>query len=191
MPGSSAASRELTSLVEAARAHDDAAWTELIARFERMLRMIVRSYRLNDADIDDVLQTVWLRLHEHLGRLRDPNAVAGWLATTARRESLRMLQMHTREVLTDDCELLETVCLDGPDAELLATERYDVLQRALDTLPTRQRRLMVLLASAPADYREISATLHMPLGSIGPTRARSLTRLGRHRELRALHLAAG
>jgi RNA polymerase sigma factor (sigma-70 family) len=188
---SSLADRELASLVEGARANDGAAWAELIGRLDRMARKIARSYRLQEADVDDVLQTVWLRLHEHLGRLRDPNAVAGWLATTTRRESLRVLQMHTREQLTDDPELLESVDRDRPDSVLLAAERDDVLRRALGTLPPHQRRLMVLLAAAPDDYRQISERLNMPIGSIGPTRARSLTRLGRHRELRALHLAAG
>jgi RNA polymerase sigma factor (sigma-70 family) len=187
----SSTDRELASLMEAVRANDNNAWADLMRRFERMMRSVARSYRLNEADVDDVLQTVWLRLHEHLDRLRNPNAVAGWLATTTRRESLRLLQMRTREQLTDDAELLESVDLDRPDAKLLAAERNDVLQRALETLPTHQRRLMVLLVTAPADYRQISATLDMPIGSIGPTRARSLTRLGRHRELQELHRVAG
>jgi RNA polymerase sigma factor (sigma-70 family) len=187
----SSTDRELASLMEAVRANDNNAWADLMRRFERMMRSVARSYRLNEADVDDVLQTVWLRLHEHLDRLRNPNAVAGWLATTTRRESLRLLQMRTREQLTDDAELLESVDLDRPDAKLLAAERNDVLQRALETLPAHQRRLMVLLVTAPADYRQISATLDMPIGSIGPTRARSLTRLGRHRELQELHRVAG
>jgi RNA polymerase sigma factor (sigma-70 family) len=187
---SPSADRELASLMEAVRANDNNAWADLMRRFERMMRAVARSYRLNEADVDDVLQTVWLRLHEHIDRLRNPNAVAGWLATTTRRESLRLLQRRTREQLTDDAELLEAVDLDRPDAKLLAAERNDVLQRALETLPVHQRRLMVLLVTAPVDYRQISAKLDMPIGSIGPTRARSLTRLGRHRELRELHCAA-
>jgi RNA polymerase sigma factor (sigma-70 family) len=187
---SPSADRELASLMEAVRANDNNAWADLTRRFERMMRAVARSYRLNEADADDVLQTVWLRLHEHIDRLRNPNAVAGWLATTTRRESLRLLQMRTREQLTDDAELLEAVDLDRPDAKLLAAERNDVLQRALETLPAHQRRLMVLLVTAPVDYRQISAKLDMPIGSIGPTRARSLTRLGRHRELYELHRAA-
>jgi RNA polymerase sigma factor (sigma-70 family) len=188
---SPSADRDLASLMEAVRANDNGAWADLTRRFERMMRSVARSYRLNEADVDDVLQTVWLRLHEHIDRLRNPSAVAGWLATTTRRESLRLLQMRTREQLTDDAELLESVDLDRPDAKLLAAERNDVLQRALETLPAHQRRLMVLLVTAPADYRQISATLDIPIGSIGPTRARSLTRLGRHRELCELHRAAG
>ena len=176
--------------MQATRANDDAAWAQLVGRFEGMLRTIARSYRLSPADVDDVLQTVWLRLHQKLDVIRDPNAIAGWLATTTRRESLRVLQLHVREQLTDDPELLEGADFERPDAELLASERRDVLRRALGTLPTHQRRLMVLIASAPAaDYGKISATLDMPIGSIGPTRARSLARLERHPELRELHLA--
>ncbi len=182
--------RELASLVQAALANDNAAWADLVGRFDGMLRTIARSYRLSPADVDDVLQTICLRLHQQLDRLRAPNAIAGWLATSIRRESLRVLQTHVREQLTDDTELLEGAEVGRPDTELLAAERNDVLQRALDTLPAHQRRLMVLLSTAPEDYRKISAALDMPTGSIGPTRARGLARLERHPELRELHLAS-
>jgi RNA polymerase sigma factor (sigma-70 family) len=184
------AERKLESLVQATRANDNVAWSELVGRFDGMLRSVARSYRLCPADVDDVLQTVWLRLYQQLDRLREPNAIAGWLATTTRRESLRVLQTHVREQLTDDPEVLESTTVDRPDTEVLASERNAVLRRALGTLPTHQRRLMVLLAAAPADYRMISATLDIPVGSIGPTRARSLARLERHPELRELHLAS-
>ncbi|MEA2128210.1 MAG: hypothetical protein QOJ85_1101 [Solirubrobacteraceae bacterium] len=190
MTPSSRVNRDLAALVTDARANDHAAWAELVRRFDRMLRSVARGYRLDAADVDDVLQTVWLRLHLQLDRLRDPNAIAGWLATTTRREALRVLQLHAREQLTDDAELFEGADLDRPETELLAAERHDTLHRALGTLPTHQRRLMVLLATGPGDYRQISATLHMPLGSIGPTRARGLSRLEHHPELRELHLAA-
>jgi RNA polymerase sigma factor (sigma-70 family) len=183
--------RELESLVQAVRANDNAAWSELVRRYDARLRTIARSYRLSPADVDDVLQAVWLRLYQKLDGVREPSAIAGWLATTTRRESLRVLQLHVREQLTDDPELLEGPELERPETELLASERHDVLRRALGTLPTHQRRLMVLIASAPAaGYDKISATLDMPVGSIGPTRARSLARLKRHPELRELHLAS-
>jgi len=182
--------RKLAPLVQAVRANDNAAWSELVRRYDARLRTIARSYRLSPADVDDVLQAVWLCLHQKLDRLRDPNALSGWLATTTRRESLRVLQLHVREQLTDDPDLLEGDEGQRPDSELLASERHDVLRRALGTLPTHQRRLMVLIASAPADYGRISATLDMPIGSIGPTRARGIARLERHPELRELHLAS-
>jgi RNA polymerase sigma factor (sigma-70 family) len=192
MPRSRLTQPELEPLVHAARANDNDAWTELIGRFDHMLRKIAGSYRLSPDDIDDVLQAVWLRLHQQLGKLRHPHVIPSWLATTARRESLRVLQLHVPEQLTDRPELVDATESSENDTELLASERRTILGRALRTLPATQRRLMLLLAAAPAaDYREISATLDMPMGSIGPTRARGLASLKRHPELRDLHFASG
>jgi RNA polymerase sigma factor (sigma-70 family) len=184
------AKRDLESLVRAVRANDPDAWVELISRFEGTLRSIARSYRLGHADVDDVLQTVWLRLYQRADGVRDPNAIGAWLVTTTRRASLNALQKHTREHLTEDSNLLDSTEPDQLDVELLEGERNEILQRALATLPVQQRRLMVMLATAPTDYRGISARLNIPMGSIGPTRARSLDRLRRHPELRNLHLAS-
>jgi RNA polymerase sigma factor (sigma-70 family) len=182
---------ELVALVAAARVGDDAAWRCLVTRFERRLRDVVRSYRLSAADVDDVLQTTWLRLFSHIGEIREPAAVGGWLATTARRECLRLLQGPVREQLTDDPDLGEQREQDGPESELLAAERRAVLNRALATLPDRHRELMTLLASdAAPDYQHISQTLAMPMGSIGPIRARSIARLVRHPELHAIRPGA-
>ena len=67
-----------------------------------MLRSVARSYRLSPQDADDAVQATWIKLYEHIDRIRDHDAIAGWLATTIRREALRLLQTHVREVLTDD-----------------------------------------------------------------------------------------
>jgi RNA polymerase sigma factor (sigma-70 family) len=183
---------DLGALVDAARAGDDAAWRCLVMRFERRLRDVVRSYRLSAADVDDVLQTTWLRLFSHIGEIREPAAVGGWLATTARRECLRLLQGPMREQPTDDPDLGEQCEQDGPETELLAAERHAVLSRALETLPERHRRLMTMLASdAALDYQHISQALAMPIGSIGPIRARSIARLLRHPELHGIRPGGG
>jgi RNA polymerase sigma factor (sigma-70 family) len=132
------------------------------------------------------------RGYQHLDKLREPADMASWLATVARRESLRLLQAPLREVLSDDPRLGDRAESDGPEAVLLAAERTAILARALATLPERHRRLMTLLASeSELDYREISATLGIPVGSIGPIRARSLARLELHPELRGLCLGIG
>lgn len=182
---------DVAALVNAARAGQPEAWTRLIAHFERRLRGVVRPYRLSACDVDDVLQTTWLHLFTHLDRIREPAAVGGWLMTTARRECLRLLQSPLREQLTDDPELCDDRAEDGPEAALLAAESRAALKRALDTLPERHRRLMTLLASdAQPDYRQIGETLSMPVGSIGPIRARSLARLHRCPELHGMRPGA-
>lgn len=180
-----------TILIDAARAGDNAAWTRLIERFDRMLRSIARSYRLAPTEVDDVMQVAWIRLYEHIDRLSDPSAVGAWLATTVRREAMRVLQTQIREQLTDDPELTDAVEPQLPEAELLASEARLVLGRALASLPDPQRGLLTMLLTEPdASYGEISAALRMPAGSIGPTRARGMARLERHTELRRLRAAA-
>lgn len=125
-----------------------------------------------------MVQTTWLRLVEHLDRLHDPERVGAWLATTVRHESLRVLRLSARHVLTPT-ELLpdegEDVRLD---ASLLVSERDRELWRAFVTLPERCQALLRLLVADPApSYEQVSAALDMPIGSIGPTRARCLAHL--------------
>lgn len=175
----------VAELVGAARTGDDRAWERLHARFAPLLRGIARSYRLSPSDVDDVAQTTWLRLFDHIDRLREPAAVAGWLATTARRECLRVLQTPLRECPSDDPELGDRTDFADPESELLAAEQRVALGHALAVLPERHRELMTLLVAEPAlQYHEVSAALAIPIGSIGPIRARSLVRLARHPELR-------
>lgn len=191
-PQMAAVDRVLVDLVHAARSGDDVAWGRLVGRFDRRLRAIAGSYRLPPVDVDDVIQATWLRLFKHIERLREPAALAGWLATTTRRESVRLLALRSREQLSDDPELGDRPERYCPAAELLAEECRQALQRALTALPERHRMLMgVLITDADPDYRQIGARLAIPVGSIGPIRGRSLARLRRDPQLRALCGAAG
>jgi RNA polymerase sigma factor (sigma-70 family) len=179
--------RELRDLVHAARGGDEVARTRLVERFDRTLRAIAGSYRLAPADVDDVVQTTWLRLFTRMDQLREPAAIGAWLATTTRRESLRHLQNPVRERPTDDPELGEVADDDGPEARFLSAERHAILAHALATLPDRHRRLMtVLAADSSLKYEQISTILAIPIGSIGPIRARCLDRLSRNRQLQAI-----
>ncbi len=178
---------DLGGLVRAAAAGDAAALDRLVARFDRVLRAVARSYRLSRWDADDVVQATWLQFLVHGRALREPEAVSGWLVTTARRQSLRLLQRHVREQLSDDPARSEHAAGGEPHDELLATERRELLDAALRELPDRQHHLMrVLMARPELSYEEVGRLLSMPVGSIGPTRARSLDRLRRSSSLRAL-----
>jgi RNA polymerase sigma factor (sigma-70 family) len=179
---------ELAALVRDAAAGDEIALAKLVARFDRLVRGVARSYRLSPWDVDDVAQATWLQFVQYGRTLREPAAVSGWLATTARRQCLRLLQRHVREEPTDDPEPRDAGGYAEPHGELLAAERRAVLLRALSELPRRQRELMTVLTVSPElSYEEVARRLSMPIGSIGPTRVRSLERLRKSSELRALH----
>ncbi len=167
---------DVAQLVSAAAQGDQSAWNRLVDRYNALVWSVARSFRLTPVDASDVVQTTWLRLVENLDRLQEPERVGSWLATTARRESLRTLRLSARQTPT---ETLPETPTDVPvDAGLLARERDQALWRAFGELNERCRGLLrILVAEPPPSYEEISAALDMPIGSIGPTRQRCLERL--------------
>lgn len=170
----------VAGLVLRAAAGDRLAWEGLVDRFGGVVWAVARGFRLSTSDCGDVSQATWLRLVEHIDRLRDPARVGAWLATTARRECLRCIARRDRWVLSGDGAILDAVADAGPavDDALLAQENAHAVREALGTLPPAWRRLMELLMADPCpSYDEISRRLGMPVGSIGPTRGRCLERM--------------
>ena len=166
-------------LVRAAAASDAEAWKALVERFGGLVWAIARSHRLDRTDAADVSQTVWLRLVDHLDRLREPDRAGAWLAATTRHECLRVIRAHQRTVPTDDSQIFDaagTVGDPGGSADPLADRERDAAVWAMvGTLPPRSQALVrMLMADPPATYTEISAGLGIPIGSIGPTRQRCL-----------------
>jgi RNA polymerase sigma factor (sigma-70 family) len=172
----------VADLVTRAREGDEQAWGDLVQRYLGMVHAICRVYHLGNEDASDVNQVVWLRLVEHLSRIRSPDAVGGWIAATTRNECLRVLRTASRAVLTDDERDLDRADVrdSGIDTGLLVYERDRVLLAAFGRLGDRCQRLLRLLMADPCpSYDEIAAALDMPIGSVGPTRGRCLDQLRR------------
>jgi RNA polymerase sigma factor (sigma-70 family) len=176
------------ALVTRAANGDQDAWNEIIERYAPLVWSICARYLLKNQDIEDVGQTVWLLLVEQLGKLREPAALPGWLATTTQRECLRALTAARRTAdagtLDDALTVVDAAVIEQ---EILTAERNAALRTALGELPLRCRQLLAMLISdPPSSYTEISATLGIPIGSIGPQRARCLERLRRSSTLDGL-----
>jgi len=175
-------------LVASARDGDAQAWGALVERYAPLIWSICRKYRLDRADADG--QSVWLHLVNQLGKIREPAALAGWLATTTRRECGRLVRTARRPhtvVYALDPENMADAHSDVAEQEVLAAERHAALREAYSHLPTECQRLVAMLtADPPVPYAEISATLAMPVGSIGPTRSRCLDRMRRYPAIAAL-----
>jgi RNA polymerase sigma factor (sigma-70 family) len=173
----------LPELIYAAALGDETAWNEIVARFDGLVWATARAHRLSQADAADVAQTTWLRLVEHLDRIREPDRLGAWLATTARHECLRHIRLHGRELPSDETEVFEAdvfqpVAGDSLELSLLTEERDTALWRAFAKLGERCQALLRLLVSQDEpSYEAISGALDMPVGAIGPTRMRCLEKL--------------
>ena len=177
-------------LVARVKGSDKRAWDALVERYTPLIWSICRKYRLGRADADDVGQNVWLRLVDQLDKIRDPAALAGWLATTTRRECGRLVRAgHAPGAAAcgPDAEIIPDEQAEAVEQELLAAERHAALREAFTCLPPQGQRLItMLIADPPVPYAEISARLGMPVGSIGPTRSRCLDKMRRHPAVAAL-----
>ena len=179
----------LVDLVNAAKAGDQDSWNQLVDRFLPLVTGVISRYRLPAADADDVNQSVWLRLVEHLDDLREPLALPGWLATIARNESVRLIRLRSHDTPVDPQSTTMTGAVDVPDLDenLVREERASALREAMLELPAQRRELlMLLMADPPVSYEQISAIMGIAIGSIGPTRARALEQLRNVRSVRAL-----
>lgn len=175
---------EMANLLGLAAAGDQRAWTSIVDRYAPLVWSVARSFRLSAADAADVHQATWLRLVEQVDSIRDPERLGAWLATTARREALALLRRASRDLPMSDLHSLEPSPKDVPeqnlDSDLLRRERDEDLWRAVGRLPGNcQNLLRLLLIDPPPSYSEVSAALDIPVGSIGPTRARCLDHLRR------------
>jgi RNA polymerase sigma factor (sigma-70 family) len=182
------------ALVSRVRDGDQGAWNEIVDRYSPLVWSICVRHQLNRQDTDDVGQSVWLLLVEQIGSLREPAALAGWLATTTKRECLRVLRAahrHDHAGLPPEDQMqpdpAATMIEQEVIAEVIAAERGAALRAAFAELPHGCHELLLLLISEPPRaYADISATLGIPVGSIGPTRARCLDRLRRSPYLTAV-----
>jgi RNA polymerase sigma factor (sigma-70 family) len=169
---------EAQELLSRVIAGDERAWDEVVDRYAGLVWSVARSYRLSSAATDDVVQTVWLRLAEHCSRIRQPERLASWLATTTRNEALRVIRGNNR--LTPQAALDELPELTAPSVEERVSDDVTlraVLQAFAELSPADQQLMRLLCAVPPLDYQTIAEMLGRPIGSIGPTRARCLERL--------------
>jgi RNA polymerase sigma factor (sigma-70 family) len=168
--------RSTTELVKGAADGDSRAWDAIVERYAGMVWAVCRGCGLSRIDAAEVSQTTWLRLVERLGSIHDPERLGSWLAVTARRESWQVYRRSGRTIPTDtEATLSDREADEEIDRDILARERRDLLRQAFDTLHPRCQRLLRLLTADPAPaYVDVAAAMDMPIGSIGPTRARCL-----------------
>lgn len=185
-------------LVGRMRRGDASAWREVVDRYEPLLRRFACRNGLSADDADDAVQLTWLRCVGHLGQLTQADRLRAWLISICRRESVHLAIRARREVQLSEPEaalLINDGTAEGdPCGEVVRRDEHDRLNGAIAALPQRQREVLVeVLNREGASYAELSHRLGLPVGSIGPTCQRAVTRLRndpRLAEIPDLHLRA-
>jgi RNA polymerase sigma factor (sigma-70 family) len=170
-------------LVTRAQNGDPAAWEEILRHHGSMLRNTARRHRLIETDAADAVQRTWLICFEQINRLRDPERFVAWLNVICRRECLRMVREQRRTMLMDHTneQTLLGSAVDsalGPDELVVEIDEARRLHAAIRDLPRKQHDVLVELMRDEGDgYVKVARRLGVPIGSLGPTRARAIARL--------------
>jgi len=175
---------DLTNLVERCRRQDGRAWSTIVDRFSRLVYSIPRRYRLGEDDAADVFQGTFQALFQSIDRIEDPTTLPKWLSVTASRLSMRCLRSQSRVSSLDRVEggLAELVASEDKDAEENAIEsiQASTVREAVNRLKGRCGPLLNLLyLTDGSTYQDVCDRLGIPIGAIGPTKARCLEKLRR------------
>lgn len=159
-------------LIERCIKGDQAAWKDLVVRYERLVYSVALTFCRESDDASDIFQQVWMELYRQVSDLRNVKALPAWLITVTRRISYKLIASRLGSEPLDE---------ELPDIkqQLTQIEHEHALERALEQVGGRCHQLIEFLYFTPEEptYAEIAGKLSIPVPSIGPTRARCLEKL--------------
>ncbi len=170
---------EARELFNGWRAGDAAAFDDLARLLTPMLWHLARAYRVDEQTAEDAVQTTWMALVKNADSISEPQALVRWLSVTVQREAARLSRQEARTQPSDQEDIdIRMPMQSSPEETMVEATEKDVLWAHVSQLSERcQQLLRVLAFSERPDYKRLSADLNIPVGSIGPTRARCLTKL--------------
>lgn len=170
-------------LILACRAGKTGAWRSLLSKYERLVFSVPLNYGLSRDDAADIAQITFTILIQSLDSLREDSRLGPWLGTVARRHTWRLLERKRRERTGNQRDVAESTTLLGKDGDdsIERWESIESLHQGLSLIDEPCRNLLLALYFDPEQpsYAEVAARLSVPVGSIGPTRARCLEKLKR------------
>jgi len=161
------------ALVARCRTGDENAWAELVNRFSRYVYAIAtQGFGLRADDAEDVFQEVFARTYQHLGRLRDDEAIRPWIAQLTRRLSIDRIRAGSREQLTD-----EEIEPSGLDETFDRLDEALAVREAMGDLSESCQEILDRFFARDESYQTIGDALEIPSGTIASRISRCLAKL--------------
>lgn len=169
-------------LLQACRQGRHNAWRQLLDKYQRLVYSIPLNYGLSADDADDIAQITFTIFLRSLDSLDDDSRLGAWLATVARRHTWRVIEKRRRESVGKWEDVSERMAYLPDEAGQRPMERWELvewLHTGYAKLGKRCQQLLQLLyfSDEESSYADAAQELNMPVGSVGPTRARCLEKL--------------
>jgi RNA polymerase sigma-70 factor (ECF subfamily) len=161
---------DLAPLLDRCRQGDALAWEAFVRQFQRRVYSIASGYAARPDEATDLAQDIFIRLYETRGRWASADAFMPWLVRVARNVCLDGLRRKkarppAEDVLAD--EMLDLASREAtPDRALEGTRSRQLVWRALQSLGSLSREMILLKEIQGLSLQDIAAMLQVPIGTV-------------------------
>jgi len=172
---------EEAGLLRAAQGGDEAAFTELVRRYQRAVYRVAYALTRNASDADDLAQETFVRAYQAIGRFRVGEPLFPWLARIATNQAISLFRRRKRRPETPIEPLIEAGrqwgVEDDPARSVEDDEQKRHLEAAFGELSPEHQAVLALRVVEEQSYEEIAATLRVPIGTVMSRLSRARTEL--------------
>ncbi len=153
-------------LVELSLAGDHTAFEYLFNRYRDAIYRLLVQRLGGTGDADDLLQETFIKVFINLHRYRPDYTFGQWVYTIARNTFVDFVRRRQEELSIDERFTSPASPMPTPEESVINLQKRSEIERCLERLAPRYRRLIVMRFFEEYSYEEIAAKLAMPLGTV-------------------------
>ncbi len=155
-------------LIEAFQQGSETAFNEIVLRYQEKIYWLARRFVVHHADADDIVQEVFLKAYERIAEFRGDSGLYTWLYRIAVNVSLNALRKQkVREFFQVDTLFeYEDTAGEKPDQAVERDEQKELIEKAIERLPAKQKAVFLMRYKDDLSYEEISDILKTSIGGL-------------------------
>ncbi|MBN1632924.1 MAG: sigma-70 family RNA polymerase sigma factor [Ignavibacteria bacterium] len=162
-------------LIRSALAGEQNSYERLMKKYYNLIQSLVYKMIFNKEDVEDLTQEAFIKAFNSLHKFNREFAFSTWLykiATNNCIDYLRKKKLTTfsidKEISSEDDDLRFEIPDEEhkPDKRVMNEQRKKIIEQAIDSLPVKYKRVIILRHKEEKDYEEIAEELNIPLGTV-------------------------